>query len=123
MIVLLKVGCDHCNVGLICKIRLAFIARQAVLLRHTFSIRVLYCSVLLFLLRNQVAQRQIIHNILHILDSVLQSIALPSQDVILQVENLEARKHIFDELVDEERALIVSERDGVARKTSLTQNQ
>ena len=74
----------------------------------------------LLLLWNQVPQRKIIHNILHILNPVLQAIALPPQDVILQIQNLEARKHILNELVDEERALIVTERDGIARKTSLT---
>jgi hypothetical protein len=71
------------------------------------------------LLRHQVSQRQIIDNILHILDPVLQSIATTSQAVVLEVENLEASMQVFDKLVDEQRALIVPKRDGIASESSL----
>lgn len=71
------------------------------------------------LFRDQVAQREIIDNILDILHSVLESIAPPAQDVVLQVEDLEACEDVLDELIDENRSLIIAESDGIARKTSL----
>ena len=76
-------------------------------------------SLLLF--GYQVAQREIIHHILDILDPVLQTIALPSQNVVLKVQDLEARKHVFDKLIDEERALVVTKRDSVSSQTGLIQ--
>jgi hypothetical protein len=78
---------------------------------------------LLALLRDQVPQRQVVDHVLHILDPVLQPIALPPQDVVLQVKDLEACEHILDKLVDEERTLIVTQRDGVACKASLCTHQ
>jgi hypothetical protein len=56
---------------------------------------------LLLLLRHQVPQRQIIHNILDILDPVLQTITAAAQAVVLEVEHLEASVQVLDELVDE----------------------
>lgn len=52
------------------------------------------------LLGDQVPQREIIHNILNLLDTVLYAIASPSQRVILEVQDLEARMQILDELAD-----------------------
>lgn len=71
------------------------------------------------LLRNQVAQREIIDDILDILHPVLESIAPPAQDVVLQVKDLEACEDVLDELVDEDGSLIVPESDGIARKAGL----
>jgi hypothetical protein len=74
---------------------------------------------LLLLLRHQIPQRQIVHHILHILDPVLQPIAATPQAIVLQVENLEASVQILDELIDEQRALVVAESDSVTCKTCL----
>lgn len=74
---------------------------------------------LLLLLRHQVPQRQIIHHILHILDPVLQPVAATSQAVVFQVKNLEASMQVLDELVDEQRALVVAERDSITCKACL----
>lgn len=41
------------------------------------------------------------------------------QDIILQVQQLEPRKQIFDELADLQRTVIVSDCDGVDGKTGL----
>jgi hypothetical protein len=71
------------------------------------------------LLRQQVPQRQVIHNILYVLDPILEPIALPTQDIVLEVEDLKASMNILDELIDEQRALVVAERDRIARKTGL----
>jgi hypothetical protein len=78
---------------------------------------------LLALLRDQVPQGQVVDHILHVLDSVLQPVALPPQDVVLQVEDLEACKHILHKLVDEQRTLVVTQCDGVTRKASLFRHQ
>ena len=74
---------------------------------------------LLGLLGQQVSQRKIVHDILHVLDPVLESIAAAAQAVVLEVEDLESRKQVLDKLVDENGALVVSERDGVAGKARL----
>jgi len=63
---------------------------------------------LLLLLRHQVPQREVVHDILHVLDPVLQPVAAAAQAVVLEVENLKASVQILDELVDEERALVVA---------------
>jgi hypothetical protein len=74
----------------------------------------------LLLLWQQVPKREIIHNILHVLDPVLQSVTAAAQAVVLQVEDLEASKEVLDELVDEKRTLVVTKSDRVACKTSLS---
>jgi hypothetical protein len=74
---------------------------------------------LLGLLGHQIAKREVIHDILHVLDPVLQPVALSPQDIVLQVQDLEAGVYILDELVDEERALVVAECDSVACKAGL----
>jgi hypothetical protein len=74
---------------------------------------------LLLLLWHQVPQRQVIHDILDVLDPVLQPVAAAAQAVVLEVEDLEARMQVLDELVDEQRSLVVAERDSVASKASL----
>lgn len=71
------------------------------------------------LLGHQVPQRQIVDDILHVLDPVLQPIATTSQAIVLEVENLEASMQVLDELVDEQRALKVPKRDGIASESSL----
>jgi hypothetical protein len=71
------------------------------------------------LLRQQIPQREIVHNILHILDPVLESITAAAQAVVLEVEDLESREQVLDKLVDENGTLIVTERDGVAGKARL----
>jgi hypothetical protein len=56
---------------------------------------------LLLLLRHQIPQRQIIHDVLDILDPVLQAIATATQAVVLEVEHLEPSVQVLDELVDQ----------------------
>jgi len=68
----------------------------------------LLLDVRLLLLRHQVPQREVVHDILYILDPVLQPVAAAAQTVVLEVENLEASMQVLDELVDEERALVVA---------------
>lgn len=73
----------------------------------------------LLLLGHQVPQRQIIHDVLDVLNPVLQSIATAAQTVVLEVENLEACVQVLDELVDQQRTLVVAEGDGIASETGL----
>jgi hypothetical protein len=56
---------------------------------------------LLLLLGYQVPQRQIVHDILNILDPVLQSVTTAAQAVVLEVKHLEAGVQVLDKLVDE----------------------
>ena len=51
--------------------------------------------------------------------AVLDPITPLPQDIILQVQQLEPRKQIFDELADLQRTVIVSDCDGVDGKTGL----
>ena len=76
--------------------------------------------LLLALLGQQVPQRQIVDNVLHILDSVLQSVAAAAQAIVLEVEDLETRVQVLDELVDEKRTLVITKSDGVTCKTCLS---
>jgi hypothetical protein len=76
--------------------------------------------LLLALLRHQVPQRQIVHHIFDVLDPVLQPIAAAAQAIVLEVEHLEARMQVLDELVDEQRTLVVTESDGIACKAGLS---
>lgn len=75
--------------------------------------------LLLLLLRQQIPQRQIVDNVLHVLDPIFETIAFPAQYVVLQIEDLEAGMDVLDELIDEQRTFVVAERDGIARETSL----
>jgi hypothetical protein len=74
---------------------------------------------LLLLLWHQVPQRQVIHDILDVLDPVLQPVAAAAQAVVLEVEDLEARVQILDKLVDEQRSLIVAQGDGITSEAGL----
>jgi hypothetical protein len=76
-----------------------------------------HCS--LGLLRQQISQREIVHDILDVLDPVLESITAAAQAVVLEVEDLESRKQVLDKLVDEDGTLVVTECDGVASKARL----
>lgn len=77
-------------------------------------------SRLLSFLWDQVSQRQVVNNILHILDAILQPITATAQAVVLEIENLEASMQVLDELVDEQRTLVVAQSDCVACETCLT---
>jgi hypothetical protein len=74
---------------------------------------------LLGLLWHEVPQRQIVDDILHVLDPVLEPIAAAAQAVVFEVENLESREQVFDKLVDENGTLVVAKCDGVACKSRL----
>lgn len=76
-------------------------------------------SHLSIVLGQQIPQRQVIHHVLDVLDAVLEAVAPAAQDVVLEVEDLEAGEDVLDELVDEQWALVVAERDGVAREAGL----
>lgn len=76
-------------------------------------------TIHLLLLRQQIPQREIVHDILHILDPVLEPVAPTAQTVVLEVEDLEARMQVLDELVDQQRALVVAECDSVASEAGL----
>ena len=76
--------------------------------------------LLLALLRQQIPQRQIVDNVLHILDSVLQSVAAATQAVVLEVEDLETRMQVLDELIDEKRTLVITESYCVTCETCLS---
>jgi hypothetical protein len=73
----------------------------------------------LLLFWHQVPQRQIVHDILDILDPVLEPIATAAQTVVLEVEDLEASVQVLDELVDQQRTLVVAEGDSIASETCL----
>lgn len=77
----------------------------------------------LLLFGQQIPQRKIIDDILHILDPVLEPVTPTAQAVVLQVQDLEASKQILDKLIDQQRALVVTKSDGVACKTRLCNRQ
>lgn len=62
---------------------------------------------------NQSSQTQIIDDILDPLDIILDGIGPLPQDVVLEVEQLEAGKQVLDEGADGQRQLKVAEGDGV----------
>lgn len=64
--------------------------------------------LLLLLLRQKIPQRQVIHNILNVLDPVLEPVTAAAQAVVLQIENLEAGEQILHELVDQQGTLVVT---------------
>jgi hypothetical protein len=74
---------------------------------------------LFLLLWQQVPQRQIVHDILNVLDPVLEPIAPTAQAVVLEVENLEACMQVLNELVDQQRTLVVAESDSIASEAGL----
>ena len=76
-------------------------------------------QICLLLLGHQIPQRKIIHDILNVLHPVLEPVAAAAQAVVLQVEDLEAGEQVFDELVDQQRTLVVAEGDGVACEAGL----
>lgn len=78
-------------------------------------------SLLLFsLLGDEISQRQIVDNILHIFDPVFEAVATTAQTVVLEIEHLEAGVQILDKLVDQKRTLVVTKRDSIACKTCLS---
>jgi hypothetical protein len=77
-------------------------------------------SMCLLLLRHQVPQRQIIHDVFDIFDPVLQTIATASQTVVLEVEDLEACMQVLDELIDQQRTLVIAEGDSITSETCLS---
>jgi hypothetical protein len=82
-----------------------------------FSLLRLHLSVTTFRRPlDQSSQREIIHDILHPLDIVLDGISPLPQDIVLEIEQLEARKQVLDEGADDERQLEVAQRDGVGRQ-------
>jgi hypothetical protein len=66
------------------------------------------------LLPQQASQTQIIHHILYILDPVLDAITALPQNIVLEVEDLEAGMHVFDELADLQWTPIVTQSHAVA---------
>src|SRR5262249_22967438 len=57
--------------------------------------------ILLPLLRgNQIPQRQVVHHVLDLLDGVLDGVHALPQDVVLEVEHLEASVQVLDEAAD-----------------------
>ena len=71
------------------------------------------------LLRHQPPQTQIIHHVLDIFDSILDPIAAFAQGVVLEVEDLEAGVHVFDESCDAWGEEVVAEGYGVAGEAGL----
>lgn len=62
----------------------------------------------LLILRQQTPQTKIVHHILDLLDAVLNPVTALPQRVVLEVEDLEAGVHVFDELRDLQRAAVVA---------------
>jgi hypothetical protein len=75
---------------------------------HSRSSTLILDLRLLLLLRHQIPQREIIHDILHILDPVLQPVAAAAQAVVLEVEDLETSMQVLDKLVDEQWTLVIT---------------
>jgi hypothetical protein len=67
----------------------------------------------LFRLGNQVPKRQVVDNILHLLDVILDAVDLPAYDVVLQVQQLEPGEQVLDELADANRKFDISQGDRV----------
>lgn len=63
--------------------------------------------------RNQVSQRQIIDHILDLLDRVLDRVNPLPQDVVLEVQQLEPRVDVLDEVADLDGKLVVPQGDRV----------
>lgn len=59
--------------------------------------------------RNQIPQREIIDHVLDLLDRVLHRVDPLAQNVILEVQQLEARVNILDEVADLDGKLVVSQ--------------
>lgn len=93
--------------------------QKVLVLRFSYLLITALPYMHLLLLRQQIPQRKIIHNILHILDSVLETIAAAAQAVILQIQNLEAGEQVLHELVDQYGTLVVTKRNSIACQSSL----
>ena len=48
----------------------------------------------------QIPQREIVHNILNLLDVILDAVASPSQRIVLEIQDLETGVEVLDELAD-----------------------
>lgn len=62
---------------------------------------------------DQPPKGKVVHYVLDPLDIVLDGVGPLPQDVVLEVEELEAGEQVLDEGADDERQLEVAERDGV----------
>lgn len=51
--------------------------------------------------------------------TVLNPIAPLTEDIILQIQQLESREHVLDEVTDLYRTAVVAQRDGVDCQTGL----
>lgn len=72
----------------------------------------------LLCLGNQVSQRKIVDDILHLLDVIFDSVDLAAHNVVLEVEQLEARKQVLDEGADADGEADVAQGDGVHGQTA-----
>lgn len=63
--------------------------------------------------RDQIAQGKIVDHVFHLLDGVLDRVDALTQDVVLQIEHLEAGVEILDEGADLDCHLVVAQRDRV----------
>jgi len=61
----------------------------------------------------QIPQRQIIHNILNLLDTIFDAITSPPQGIILEIQNLKASVDVLDELTDLKWSLVISQCDTI----------
>lgn len=68
----------------------------------------------LSVLWRQATKAQIVHHILDFLHLVLDDITALAQDVVLQVQNLEASMDVLDEPTDLMRAVVITQSDGIA---------
>jgi hypothetical protein len=71
------------------------------------------------ILGQQASQAEVVHHVLDFLDAVLDAVAALAQTVVLEVQDLEAGKDVFDELGDLRWPAVVAEGDGVAGETGL----
>lgn len=70
----------------------------------------LFCG---FCFGEKIPEGEVVHNVLDLLHVVLDAITSTPQRVVLQVQDLEARVYVFDELADLQRPLIVAQGDRV----------
>lgn len=66
-----------------------------------------------FWLWKKIPEREVVHDVLHLLHIVLDTVTPAPQRIILQIEDLEAGVDILDKLADVQRPLIIAQRNGV----------
>lgn len=69
-----------------------------------------------FLFRYQPSQTEVVHDILHLFDAVLDPVRPSSEDVVLEIQQLKPSVDIFDELGDLQRSRVVSQGDRIRRQ-------